>query len=453
MKLITPIFQKLFQRLPIAETKPLDEVIKNLHKATVKIIEKEKKLSQQTITDLQEKVIKAEKSLEESNKSNKAIRLQFEKLNEELSNTKEKLGEIDQIKKNNASINKRNEDLLDENQRLSEKIEELKNDKKKAAEETKKLQEKLQAIADESNSTTQSESWEDRLKREAKVRNALRSHPMNSGILTKEESENILNADSVLKGTWILRFDQEAKAMFVSQKKDHGVKHYSCKEASSAEGVFKKFGEDKHFSSKYDRQVQLNLGTGETAKGLTEKAKKSAINVKTIDLVKREGWKLNPKADGEFACLKELTHRSKIYFIGHGGEGVPYIESNLNSKGFNDVLDVNEIVRILKDNAPQLILGENAPHLQEMDGGPRIKISLVVCRSGDSDNSLAHQLSKKLFEEKIPAEILGRKGPVSRSMGTKGFRKTVNGRHHHNGDKISVITINNETKAKDVVYN
>jgi len=188
----------------------------------------------------------------------------------------------------------------------------------------------------------------------------------------------------------------------------------------------------------YDTQVVLNLGSGRSALGIKLKAEKKRgkfFSTSIIDI---------RRSEPDYSSLGNLTHQSRLYITGHGESGSdevkPQIDfSDLNSGDFDieKNFDVEWFAEVLANNAEQL---------KNHDGGRKIRISMVVCYSGQEDDasaSLGEKLCLALHERGIPAEVVARRGKVSRwkkeqleeqKEGKREYEKRVDYKHHKTGD-------------------
>ncbi len=180
----------------------------------------------------------------------------------------------------------------------------------------------------------------------------------------------------------------------------------------------------KSVKKNYDHQLILNLGSGNSAKGLTGKAKKRQLNSHTIDLRNQHLDQLS-KEQSQF--FQQLSHQSRIYMIGHCNKGKHYIISD-------------EGVKITAEQFADMI-AKHAPQLKDSQSSQKLRISVVACYGGahsaKGNESFSSKLCHLLQERGIDCEVIGRVAPVSRWDGREnGYEKRVEGRHHHTGDKI-----------------
>jgi hypothetical protein len=189
--------------------------------------------------------------------------------------------------------------------------------------------------------------------------------------------------------------------------------------------------------SKYDRQLVLNLGSGNSARGIQAKEeKKHRLTTDIIDL-----RKVGLEKDLDLSDLKNVTYSSRIYIIGHCAPGSPFISSD---EGI--VLDVNYYVDLLKKQATQL---------QKKDPNKKLTISCVACFAGvgisDMRLSFAEELSKALDKAGIPAVVLAPTASIKRWRGVpEDYKKIIGGKHHAPGSKVRVVTKKGATKVSQV---
>src|SRR5579862_1410598 len=192
--------------------------------------------------------------------------------------------------------------------------------------------------------------------------------------------------------------------------------------------------------SKYVNQFIFNLSDAPDASWRQKKAESQKLPSIMIDF--RRSINHVPISDEEvtkqFSQFKNLTHQSRIEIFAHGGIIHPdAISSDPESDGSRTILNVDAFVEILKTHAS---------HLVKKDDGQRIKISINSCFSASSsrEDCFARNFSRALDRAGIPAEVVGRTGLVLShwDIDHATTYKTVNDRHHHTGDKISMVTIN-----------
>lgn len=181
----------------------------------------------------------------------------------------------------------------------------------------------------------------------------------------------------------------------------------------------------------YDQQLILNLGKGNTAKGLGGKAQENNLISNTIDLRNQisPATKLIEIGEDQQKLFKNLTHYSRLYVVGHCNKGLPGVFSD---EGV--YLSATALANALSKYATQL--------KQTHSEGNILRISLVACFGGKAtnlqdDNSFCDELQREMNLHGIPCEILGRTDSVSRWDGRlTGYKKFVGGRHHNTGDKL-----------------
>jgi hypothetical protein len=152
----------------------------------------------------------------------------------------------------------------------------------------------------------------------------------------------------------------------------------------------------------YDRQIFLNLGSGTSAAGIDRKRQSNGGSPSiSIDL-KIE----NPSLDQ----LRLLTHRSRIYIIGHCHPNSQSITSDLGKS------------QTAEDYAK--MIANNAPHLTNRDReGRMLKIRIYACYAASGTNSFAKQLTEALFRKDILTEVTATAGLVPRWDGQGIFHK------------------------------
>jgi len=190
------------------------------------------------------------------------------------------------------------------------------------------------------------------------------------------------------------------------------------------------FKKDKDIQTKksYDRQLILDLGSGNSAKGLTWRAQQKGHSCETLDLKKctvNESNELN-LTERQIFFFNQLTHHSRLYIIGHGSKGSSIISSDQKLN-----ISVQNFAQTMIKYAPQL--------KQPSENGSKIRISVVACFAGmerGTKKSFCEQLFQELTCNGMHCEILGRTNVVSRwGENPAGYKKFVNGRYHHTGDK------------------
>lgn len=298
-----------------------------------------------------------------------------------------------------------------------------------------------------------------------KLSSSLSTHPCYIENLTREKAEEELKPLAI--GTWLIRYSANQNNYVVSQKTSiYKVTHYNIQQCSFEylEERFGQFSQIHLFKtirshhnttllvlvehkkeqtpiSKYDYQLQLNLGRGVTASMLETKAHRHQLEVETIHL--------NPHAEeltSSTEKISKLTHHSRLYLIGHAHAGTSKVTSEEKTDlTYDYTLTVSHFVNLLKNKAP---------HLQKQEDGKRLTISLVACYAGieglSGEKSFALQLSQALDQAGIPAEILARTATVQGEPSL--LQKQVAQRHHSTGDKISVVTINGQSTIRIVQY-
>ena len=284
---------------------------------------------------------------------------------------------------------------------------------------------------------------------------SIKDHPANWGELDCPERLDQILSNSKY-GSWLITSDERGRPQ-ISVKNNDGSITTTRLNKQTVEDLEKMYGKDKAFTPSmqgYDRQVQFNLGSGRLAAALQYKGG-DKFPTSTIDLrTEIGGVKTDDKTTELKDTLKSLSHKSRIYIIGHCTKGASEIKSDFKSdKKTQDELTVQNIVDMLLEHAPQL---------KKDDDGEKIKISLAACYGGkDGENgqvSFAEQLSKALDKAGIPAVVIGRTDYMERlpSNATPAtFRgKFVGDRRHHHftGDKVAVTTKNGVTTSPIVKY-
>jgi hypothetical protein len=210
-------------------------------------------------------------------------------------------------------------------------------------------------------------------------------------------------------------------------------------------------------TSKYDNQIILSLIDESDPVWQQKKAESQGLPSRIVDVRKLldERSPLDPNISRRF---KKLTHNSRVPVFGHGRISRPdVIASDPDSQGVRKLVLTIEIAAFFKKLAPQLVKKED---------GQRIKITIHSCFSAyhlkelskltvEEDDFFAWQLSRAFDAEGIPAEIIGRTGfarSVMVNNDPSNFYKTVDHRHHHTGDKISVVTSNGISTFKVIEY-
>lgn len=155
----------------------------------------------------------------------------------------------------------------------------------------------------------------------------------------------------------------------------------------------KKEKKESALKPKYDRQLVLNLGTGNTGRGLNEKAlKKGSAGVAKMCDLRTEKLK-----------KEKLTPFSRVYIIGHCNKGLSHIES-----------DDKKIVTV-KQFAKMIARAMGSPNGTTSE--QRLKINLVACEAANRNekyDSFAHQLSLALANKSIHADVIARNESVVR---------------------------------------
>lgn len=292
------------------------------------------------------------------------------------------------------------------------------------------------------------------------------THPAYTNLSTREEVEYKLKFLPV--NSWLIRFSlREGREVVSYKKENHTIVHRHISKQENKTSLEKQFGYYSQFHlfrnilsyldqsnplckkiptaiPKYDYQLQLDLGSGITARHLEERAQSKEIESCTLSLKQTE-QELEPL----WGRITRLTHYSRLYLIGHAYPGASELTSETKPDQTHDFIwTVSQIAILLSKNAPHLIKKDQG------DSEQRLKISLVACHAGLSEerkNCFAVQLSKILDLVKIPAEILARTHNVNIQAEGR-FQKEVNGRHHSLGDKISIITCNGQTTIQVVSY-
>ncbi len=268
--------------------------------------------------------------------------------------------------------------------------------------------------------------------------------------------------------SWLIRFSVREQRYVVSRKKTTRIiEHIIFSHQKTSKDLEKQFGfySQIHFfqdiltylnssvplyhkkptiTPKYDYQLQLDLGNGVTAQRLEEKAKAQNIASCTLSLKQTQ-----QEIETSSKPIKRLTHKSRLYIIGHAHPGASAIYSKTKEDQTADYAwDVNQLA---------VLISKNAPHLVKKDENEqRLKISLVVCHAGlnavaTRTSSFAVQLSKTLDLLRIPAEILARTNDIDIPLEGR-IQKQVKGRHHALGDKVSVIRRQGQTTIQVVSY-
>lgn len=292
------------------------------------------------------------------------------------------------------------------------------------------------------------------------------THPAYTNLSTRAEAECQLKFLPV--GSWLIRYSSTEKREVVSYKDaSHTIRHKHISYQENAANLEQQFGyySQIHFfrdilsylnqsnpfckkisavKPKYDYQLQLDLGSGITARHLEERSQSKEIESCTLSLKQTE-QELDPLLER----ITRLTHDSRLYLIGHTCQGASKLTSETKPDQTHEFeWTTLQIANLLFNNASHLIKkdqGDNEQHL---------KISLVACHAGlngERNHSFAVQLSKILAHMNIPAEILARTHNVN-IQAYRRFQKEVNGRHHGLGDKVSVVTRNGQTTIQVVSY-
>ncbi len=103
--------------------------------------------------------------------------------------------------------------------------------------------------------------------------------------------------------------------------------------------------------------------------------------------------------------LKELTHRSKLFIIGHGHISAQGTSAEMTGAG---KVSIRKIAAFLKEEAPQLIKKQD-----ELAEGEMLTISLIICDSASQsgchplDVSFGEALSVALGNAGIPCKVKG----------------------------------------------
>lgn len=158
----------------------------------------------------------------------------------------------------------------------------------------------------------------------------------------------------------------------------------------------------------YDRQLILNLGRRKseeetTAHAMQLRGEKKGIPSTIIDL---HDFDVDNPSEELINALKELTHHSRVYIIGHGSPGGEEISSadGNNSINYKQICD---------------LLGKYSEKLKEQDEKREITISNVICNSAKKgtkqQKSISHKESEYLYKTyRIFSRIYGRDGRVAR---------------------------------------
>lgn len=302
------------------------------------------------------------------------------------------------------------------------------------------------------------------LKVQKAVQTTWNKHPAYIGSLTGKEAECKLKFLPV--NSWLIRFSSREQCYVVSRKTAQRIEHILFSFQKTAEDLEKQYGHDSQIyffrdilrylnpsaplctkkpitKPKYDYQLQLDLGKGITASRLEEKAKTQKIASCTLSLKSIE-----QEIETSSELIKRLTHKSRLYLIGHAHPGASVIYSDMkecHTPGY--AWNVDQLA---------VLISKNAPHLVKKNDEQRLKISLVVCHAGLNEvaprtSSFAVQLSKTLDLVGIPTEILARTNDIDIPL-EGGFRKQVKERHHVLGDKVSIITRQGQTTIQVVSY-
>jgi len=196
--------------------------------------------------------------------------------------------------------------------------------------------------------------------------------------------------------------------------------------------------ETQSFSTEYDEQIILNLGSGKSAIGLTEKrSAKKGKSSDTIDLREQ-------RSESDFLAMKKLTSQSRLYLVGHGApNGNTLSSDSLPSNNNSRVAwSYTQFADLIAQHAPQLKGQSEA-----------ITISLVACHGGVGGlDSFGAKLSKDLDRRGIHAKIHARMGSVSRHDGKSPYKKTVDGEYHKDGSKVVIETVNGNTTVEPHLY-
>ncbi len=139
--------------------------------------------------------------------------------------------------------------------------------------------------------------------------------------------------------------------------------------------------------AKYDYQVIIDLGSGKTSAALKRKYNKSNFETVIIDAKQLSNNSEVSLVHNE--SLEKLTHRSRLYIIGHCTAGDDTISSTEEKRN----LGIPAIVNALK-NIPCF---QTRPETQ-----PFLKISLVCCKGGlDKIDRVSYKVLKKSYGEKL----------------------------------------------------
>lgn len=207
---------------------------------------------------------------------------------------------------------------------------------------------------------------------------------------------------------------------------------------------------------RYDHQVVLNLGSGNTAACLQHKSK---TQCEVTDL----------RQSPDLSSLSNLTHSSRLYVVGHSNAGADLVESDEVPGWFSTTkytLSADKLADELASHNPKL---KESPDT----GKQMLTISLVACRTASDSvgqKSFAAKLSMALAKKGISAVVLARTGAIPRLSDTEKqfllrtnlYNKTVavgeqQYRHQHTGCKWAFHTAPSDssplrTRAKVVVY-
>lgn len=143
-----------------------------------------------------------------------------------------------------------------------------------------------------------------------------------------------------------------------------------------------------------DRQVIINLGKGNTADGLTQRAKQLLIPSERYEFLSQ----VVPQN-----AFNNLKPNSLFYIVGHCDKGRSFISTD----GETTSLSIPKLVDFLKTN----------PHLKHETAQKPLRVSLIACNSAIATperKSFAEQLSVALDKENILAEVVGRNGVMNR---------------------------------------
>lgn len=178
-------------------------------------------------------------------------------------------------------------------------------------------------------------------------------------------------------------------------------------------------------AEEYDHQCVLDLGSGNTANALQNKAIKKDLSTEIINL---------KEIIIKHIDLGKLTSRSRLYIIGHCGPGSSYIESDKDKLGNATKVTAEQFAQMLQDK-----LKTSSSSKQ------RIKISLVACNAAvgkGQKKSFAYQLSQALANKGIDAEVIARTGAMNRwnNNTNKDYQKLVDNKYHVSGSKESFTT-------------